>query len=114
MEVLTSAPYTLSWNTVPVANGTHTLTAIARDTAGNAKTSSVVNVTVNNVPDTTPPIISAVSAATPSPTSATITSKTMGASFNGRMAGLHPADESSILSVSTRFAGIAYVVIALV
>lgn len=38
----------------------------------------------------------------------------MGMSFNGRMAGLHPADESSILSVSTKFAGIAYVVIALV
>src|SRR5215472_6197058 len=31
----------------------------------------------------------------------------MGTPFNGRMAGLHPADESSILSVSTKFACVA-------
>ena len=35
------------------------------------------------------------------------TSASMGTSFNGRMAGLHPADESSILSVSTKFACVA-------
>jgi DNA-binding beta-propeller fold protein YncE len=43
----TSAPYGVSWNTTTVGNGAHTLTARARDAAGNTKTSTV-NVTVNN------------------------------------------------------------------
>src|SRR5207249_512539 len=32
--------YTFTWNTTTVANGTHTLTAVARDAAGNAATSA--------------------------------------------------------------------------
>ncbi len=43
---LTVAPYTLSWNTATVTNGTHTLKAVARDAAGNTATSSSVTVTV--------------------------------------------------------------------
>src|SRR5206468_2681657 len=31
----TATPYTTTWNTTTVANGNHTLTAIARDSAGN-------------------------------------------------------------------------------
>jgi YVTN family beta-propeller protein len=42
-----SAPYGVSWNTTTVANGTHTLIAVARDAAGNTKTATV-NVTVAN------------------------------------------------------------------
>src|SRR5207248_2749865 len=42
------SPYTVSWNTTTVANGVHTLTAIARDAAGNAATSTAVVVTVAN------------------------------------------------------------------
>src|SRR5207245_3033744 len=45
---LATAPYTISWNTVTVANGAHTLTAVARDATGNVTTSSVVSVTVAN------------------------------------------------------------------
>jgi chitodextrinase/uncharacterized protein (DUF2237 family) len=45
---LTSAPYTISWNTTTASNGSHNLTAIARDTAHNSTTSAVVPVTVNN------------------------------------------------------------------
>src|SRR5207237_6332462 len=30
----TTAPYAVSWNTTTVLNGTHTLRAVARDTAG--------------------------------------------------------------------------------
>jgi Domain of unknown function (DUF4082)/Bacterial Ig-like domain/Concanavalin A-like lectin/glucanases superfamily/Bacterial Ig domain len=56
-EVLT-APYTTSWNTTGLANGTYTLTARARDGAGNTTTSAGVVVTVNNVPDNTPPTVS--------------------------------------------------------
>lgn len=47
-----TAPYTVSWNTTAVANGAVQLTAVARDAAGNTATSTVVNVTVNNVTPT--------------------------------------------------------------
>ena len=45
---LTSAPYTISWDTTTAANGSHILTAIARDTSGNSATSVPNMVTVNN------------------------------------------------------------------
>lgn len=44
----TSAPYSVSWDTLTVANGSHQLTAIARDAAGNRTTSAAVAVTVFN------------------------------------------------------------------
>ena len=53
----TTAPYSISWNTTTVGNGTHALTAVARDAAGNTQTSTTVTVTVNN-PDSTPPTVS--------------------------------------------------------
>ncbi len=43
-----SAPYAVSWNTAGVSNGVHTLTAIARDRAGNMGTSAPVVVIVRN------------------------------------------------------------------
>ncbi len=43
-----TAPYSISWNTASVANGNYTLTARARDAAGNTTTSSAVNVIVFN------------------------------------------------------------------
>lgn len=46
-EVL-AAPYALPWTTTTVPNGTHTLTAVARDAAGNIATSAGVNVNVAN------------------------------------------------------------------
>jgi hypothetical protein len=48
----TTAPYAVSWNTTSSSNGSHTLTAIARDAAGNRATSAPVTVTVAN--DDTP------------------------------------------------------------
>ncbi|HVQ90242.1 MAG TPA: LamG-like jellyroll fold domain-containing protein [Mycobacteriales bacterium] len=45
---ITAAPYTASWNTNLVGNGSHTLTAQARDTSGNLRTSGSVTVTVAN------------------------------------------------------------------
>ncbi|MEP6601396.1 MAG: Ig-like domain-containing protein, partial [Nitrospirota bacterium] len=54
----TTAPYSVTWNTTTATNGTHSLTAVARDAAGNSTTSSAVNVTVNNaVADTTAPSV---------------------------------------------------------
>jgi beta-glucanase (GH16 family) len=44
----TTAPYQVAWSTGTVANGTHTLRAIARDAAGNSRTSAAITVTVSN------------------------------------------------------------------
>jgi hypothetical protein len=41
-----AAPYSTAWNSATAANGPHTLSARARDAAGNQTTSAVVNVTV--------------------------------------------------------------------
>ena len=46
-EVMAS-PYNYTWNTTTATNGSHTLTAVARDAAGNKTTSSGVAVTVSN------------------------------------------------------------------
>ncbi len=56
-----SAPYSLTWDTTTASDGSHTLTATARDLAGNT-VSVQINVTVSNAPptgiDTNPPSIS--------------------------------------------------------
>jgi hypothetical protein len=44
----TAVPYSVSWNTATAANGTHTLTARARDAAGNLTTSAPITITVSN------------------------------------------------------------------
>ncbi len=44
----TTAPYALPWNTVSASNGSHSLTAVARDAAGNSRTSAARSVTVQN------------------------------------------------------------------
>lgn len=48
----TLAPYTFSWNTAGVADGSHTLSAKAYDAAGNVGTAPSVTVTVQNTPST--------------------------------------------------------------
>jgi len=48
-----TAPYSVSWDTSTVTNGTHTLVAMARSSAGLTFTSDPVTVTVNN--NTAPP-----------------------------------------------------------
>ncbi|HYR87803.1 MAG TPA: LamG-like jellyroll fold domain-containing protein, partial [Terriglobia bacterium] len=65
-----TSPYSMTWNTMTASNGSHTLTAVAEDTAGNQSTSAPVTVTVNN--DTTPPTISGVAASNVTGTGATI------------------------------------------
>jgi subtilisin family serine protease len=44
----TASPYSISWNTTTVANGTYALTTKAYDAANNVGTSATVSVTVNN------------------------------------------------------------------
>ncbi|MGC3999502.1 MAG: Ig-like domain-containing protein [Anaeromyxobacter sp.] len=48
----TASPYSLSWNTAGIANGTYALTAKAYDAAANNATSAARSVTVSNTTDT--------------------------------------------------------------
>ncbi|MDO8742766.1 MAG: Ig-like domain-containing protein [bacterium] len=69
----TTSPYTVTWNTTTATNASHTLSARARDAAGNQTTSATVTVTVANItaptPDTSTP-------STPTSLSATAVSTT--------------------------------------
>jgi len=56
----TASPYAVSWDTSQTANGLHTLTAIARDAAGNTKTSNPVTVKVNNQAGDKPPVVTII------------------------------------------------------
>ena len=49
----TTSPYGVTWNSTAASEGQHSITAVARDNAGQITTSNPVNVTVDNVPDTT-------------------------------------------------------------
>jgi hypothetical protein len=70
----TTSPYGVAWDTSSSTNGTHTLTAVARDAAGNQATATSVSVTVSNGgPDVTPPTISAIQSTTITSSGATIT-----------------------------------------
>src|SRR5256712_7910179 len=68
---VTTAPYAVSWNTTTTTNAAHSLTAVARDAAGNSATSAAVTVTVNN--DLTPPVLSGVTASSIGSDTAAIT-----------------------------------------
>jgi len=50
---VTASPYQVNWNTLAVVNGPHSLSAVARDAAGNTA-SAAVTVTVSNVVLTAP------------------------------------------------------------
>jgi hypothetical protein len=53
---VTTPPYTISWDTTTATNGTHTLTAVARDATGNtASTSEPVTVSNTQPPPPPPP-----------------------------------------------------------
>jgi hypothetical protein len=70
----TSAPYSISWDTTTAADDTHTISAVARDAAGNTRTSATITVTVSNAPppDTTAPMVSIASPANGATVSGTI------------------------------------------
>jgi chitodextrinase len=53
----TTNTYSVSWDTTGVAPGQYSLTAIARDAAGNSTTATPVSVTVEAPPDSTPPSV---------------------------------------------------------
>lgn len=47
-EVLFTPPYSISWNSTTVADGAHTVVAVARDAAGNVATSSSITIIIDN------------------------------------------------------------------
>src|SRR5439155_24271616 len=49
-----SAPYSIPWDTTTASEGSHTLTAVARDAVGLEFTSAPVTVTVSNAPPPDP------------------------------------------------------------
>ncbi|HWO25294.1 MAG TPA: M4 family metallopeptidase, partial [Kofleriaceae bacterium] len=51
----TAAPYSFTWNSLALGNGTHGLSAQAFDAFGNSATSATVSVVVDN--DRTPPVV---------------------------------------------------------
>ncbi len=83
----TTAPYSVSWITTSVADGTHVLSARARDAAGNTGVAANVTVTVSNTPDTQPPTVSITAPAAGATVSAT-TSISANASDNVAVAGV--------------------------
>src|SRR5207247_2178846 len=82
----TTAPYAVAWDTTTTSNGSHTVTARARDAAGNTATSAAVVVTVSNT-DTTPPTVAITAPANGATVSSTVT-VTASASDNVGVAGV--------------------------
>jgi hypothetical protein len=73
----TVAPYSISWDTTTASAGSHTLTAVARDAAGNSTTSSSITVTIaapsSGGSSYRTPVISAVTVSNITETSAVVT-----------------------------------------
>jgi hypothetical protein len=88
----TTAPYSATWDTTTVANGSHTLSAVARDAAGNIGTSASVTVTVSN---TSPP---------PSPTAGLVAAYGFDAGSGTSAADASGKNNTGTLSGATWFA----------
>ncbi|MDB6018452.1 MAG: hypothetical protein JWR19_2941 [Pedosphaera sp.] len=56
-SAFTAAPYAKTWDSTTVANGSHTLTAVASDAAGNNTTATPVTITVSNTVATPLPTV---------------------------------------------------------
>src|SRR5207245_1066495 len=96
--------FSVSWDTTKTTDGQHTLTAVARDAAGNKGESAMVLVTVSNGPpptsDTTPPIVAITSPDGSAPVSGTIT-VTANASDNVAVAGVQFFVDGALLDQDT-------------
>jgi O-glycosyl hydrolase len=68
---VTVAPYTYSWDTTKSSNGSHTLKAVAKDTAGTSTTSAADTVTVSNA--VASPVVSITAPASGATVSGTVT-----------------------------------------
>jgi hypothetical protein len=84
----TAAPYSTVWNTTTATSGSHSLTAVARDAAGNTATSAVVTVTVNNAPLLAMPAVSITSPTTGATVSGSAVTISASASASAGVAGV--------------------------
>jgi hypothetical protein len=109
----TAAPYSVPWNSATTSNGSHTLTAVARDASGNTSEASI-DVVVSNTAQTPTGLVAAfgfdegsgvqVTDASGQGNTGTISSATWspagkfgsGLSFNGTSAWVTVADSASI------------------
>ena len=112
---VTTPPYAVTWDTTTAASGAHTLSAVARDAAGNTGTSAGVTVTVANSSSTavTAPVISQATLAVQS-TAATIGWTTNTASdtqveygLTTSYGNLTPLNSSLVTSHSQLISGLA-------
>ena len=90
----TAAPFEVPWDTATVSAGSHVLTAVARDAAGNSATSASVSVVVGGA-DQTAPVISSIAVSSITSTSATIAWTTNEPSISRAVYGLTAAYTSS-------------------
>jgi len=108
---LGSAPYTKSWDTLTVSNGTHSVRAVARDEAGNLATNGVL-VTVSNtiVPPLVVPVFVQQNYATPqSPqTQVAVAYPKAQAAGNANLIAIGWDDTSSSISAVSDSAGNLY------
>ncbi|MFN0027971.1 MAG: Ig-like domain-containing protein [Acidimicrobiales bacterium] len=75
----TTAPYSTVWDSTTVANGTHNLTAVARNSAGQTVTSAAVAVSVQNAAPPPPPPTVSITAPT---AAATVSGATVAVTAN--------------------------------
>lgn len=103
----TSSPFGITWNSASVSNGSHALTAVARDPSGNMTTSSTITVTVSNA-DTTPPVVSITAPANAATVSGSAVSITATATDNsGTVSGVqfkHGTTNIGVEDTSSPFA----------
>ncbi len=83
------SPYSIVWNASSVSNGSHTLTAVARDAAGNTSTSAGITVTVNNA-DSVAPTVS-------------ITTPTAGATVSGSSVTVSASASDNVGVIGVQF-----------
>jgi Domain of unknown function (DUF4082)/Bacterial Ig-like domain/Bacterial Ig domain len=104
----TTSPYAISWNTTTATNASHSLTAVARDAAGNTASAAVTVTVDNTVADTTRPTVVAIS---PAPNATGVsTAATVRATFSEAMNASTITSTTFVLRDGTTSvaAGVAY------
>ncbi|MBI3876204.1 MAG: glycoside hydrolase family 9 protein [Verrucomicrobia bacterium] len=96
-EVL-SAPYSVTWNSTSVTDGSHTLTAVARDAAGNQTTAGTVGIIVSNGAPVASPTVTVV---------ASDATATIGTSDTGTFTFTRTGSTNAALTVNYSLGGTA-------